>query len=211
MPSEQQEAATNAEDLGRLLSRAADLAEITGELAPTLRRAADAARIQASTAARLAAPSTPVDRDGLIEIVATNQLRRYDEEFDASHLSWRDFESSAAEDVDALISAGVVAQPPAEDGVALIAAERRRAIASGWTAEHDDLKTSGSLAEAGICYAANPNHLGIVDDLWPWDIQYWNPTPDDRIQELAKAGQFIAAEIDRLLRARDSNREAGQP
>lgn len=34
--------------------------------------------------------------------------------------------------------------------------------------------------------------------MWPWDWQYWHPTPSDRIRELAKAGALIAAAIDRL-------------
>lgn len=110
MPSEQQEAATNAEDLGRLLSRAADLAEITGELAPTLRRAADAARIQASTAARLAAPSPPVDREALIGIIEGT-------DYGAGGWVSRTSTEHAATIADALISAGVVAQPPADDEV----------------------------------------------------------------------------------------------
>lgn len=35
--------------------------------------------------------------------------------------------------------------------------------------------------------------------MWPWSDEKWNPEPDNRIRELAKAGALIAAEIDRLL------------
>ena len=34
--------------------------------------------------------------------------------------------------------------------------------------------------------------------MWPWEANWWKPTPEDRIKELAKAGALIAAEIDRL-------------
>lgn len=36
--------------------------------------------------------------------------------------------------------------------------------------------------------------------MWPFSQEWWKPTPDDRIRELAKAGALIAAEIDRLQR-----------
>ena len=34
--------------------------------------------------------------------------------------------------------------------------------------------------------------------IWPWNLIWWKPTPNDRIRELVKAGALIAAEIDRL-------------
>jgi hypothetical protein len=33
----------------------------------------------------------------------------------------------------------------------------------------------------------------------------WKPSPDDRFRELVKAGALIAAEIDRLLRAKSTD------
>ena len=36
--------------------------------------------------------------------------------------------------------------------------------------------------------------------LWPWDELFWNPSPDDPVRQLAKAGALIAAEIDKLQR-----------
>ena len=34
--------------------------------------------------------------------------------------------------------------------------------------------------------------------MWPWDLEWFKPSPYDRIRELVKAGALIAAEIDRL-------------
>lgn len=35
---------------------------------------------------------------------------------------------------------------------------------------------------------------------WPFSPQWYKPTPENRVRELAKAGALIAAEIDRLQR-----------
>jgi hypothetical protein len=48
---------------------------------------------------------------------------------------------------------------------------------------------------------------GIIGRYWPWDREWWKPTPNNRIRELAKAGALIAAEIDRLQRLEE--RKAG--
>ncbi len=92
------------------------------------------------------------------------------------------------------------------DGVALIAAERKRQIEKeGWSPEHDDEHTD-EMALAAVCYAM-PAILrpldGSAPERWPgsWDAKWWKPTPDDRVRELVKAGALIAAEIDRLQRA----------
>jgi len=103
------------------------------------------------------------------------------------------------------------------DGVALIAAERRRQVeAEGWTAKHDDEHTGGEIAKAAACYALpkkrtmrrvhyqpprDPAYSVRVPVAWPWDAEWWKPTPEDRARELVKAGALIAAEIDRLQRA----------
>jgi len=99
-------------------------------------------------------------------------------------------------------------------GVELIAAERKRQIEKGWTAEHDDkAHNTGSLAKAAICYALEPDERKSKDDrpysswfldFWPWEYDGWKPTPDNRIRELEKAGALIAAEIDRLIRLKKS-------
>ena len=99
--------------------------------------------------------------------------------------------------------------------IELITEERARQISvEGWTPEHDDAHESGELAAAAACYAlpdlirqALPNRLTripIVESLWPWELRWWKPTPENRVRELVKAGTLIAAEIDRLQRAVNS-------
>jgi hypothetical protein len=101
-------------------------------------------------------------------------------------------------------------------GIDRIAAERQRQIEQeGWTPEHDDEHTDGSLAAAAACYArpmaitvtAEGARIDEPDDCdlpvgWPefWDSDWWKPE-DTPIRRLEKAGALIAAEIDRLLRA----------
>lgn len=95
-------------------------------------------------------------------------------------------------------------------GVDLIAAERRRQIdGEGWTPEHDDMHIKGELARAAASYA-RPRHRSWLDEVegvkrlpadWPWEPEWYKPTPHDRVGELVKAGALIAAEIDRLNRA----------
>lgn len=96
-------------------------------------------------------------------------------------------------------------------GVSLIAVERQRQIeGEKWDSGHDDEHDEDQLALAGASYAL-PSYRRIgytydrsIPDTWPWEKQWWKPTPDDRVRELAKAGALIAAEIDRLQRrARD--------
>jgi hypothetical protein len=102
-------------------------------------------------------------------------------------------------------------------GVELIAAERQRQMeAEGWTPEHDDVHDLGEMAAAAVSYAMHPfsdariagaerdfrNTAGMAPPAeWPWDAEWWKPTPKDRVRELTKAGALLAAEIDRLQRA----------
>ncbi len=90
-------------------------------------------------------------------------------------------------------------------GVELIAAERQRVInVEGYTPEHD-ARHPEEMARAAACYAIEPDRRrGHVVALWPWSAWDWKPSPDDRVRELVKAGQLIAAEIDRLMAAPDS-------
>lgn len=129
---------------------------------------------------------------------------------------WRDDPTSGWHDRDADLPHA------APDGAAMIAAERCRQIkAEGWTPEHDDEHTDGSLAMAAVCYAATePVYVARRNvrgeygprttyvDPWPeswcdsWDKRPGpKPTREERIRALAKAGALIAAEIDRLHRA----------
>ena len=102
-------------------------------------------------------------------------------------------------------------------GVELIAAERKRQIAEeGWTPEHDAEHSEGDLAAAGASYALDmvaststidaPTHMGEAcrdagDACWPWDGDWWKPTPNDLVRQLTKAGALIAAEIDKIQAA----------
>lgn len=82
-------------------------------------------------------------------------------------------------------------------GIELIANERQRQVeVEGWTLGHDDehdLEQLVDAAEAYLCWDDVPKPMA-----WPWDEESWKPTT--RIQNLAKAGALIAAEIDRLQR-----------
>lgn len=90
-------------------------------------------------------------------------------------------------------------------GAERIAAERRRQItAEGWTPEHDDEHTDGSLQVAAWAYLTESGAFGGEhgDDSpegWPWEREAWKPS-DDLVRNLVKAGALIAAEIDRLQR-----------
>ena len=94
-------------------------------------------------------------------------------------------------------------------GIEIITEERQRHFnVEGWTAEHDDGHIDGELAGLAMCYLTDPEkreeEFGELEPpVWfpeSWDLQWWKPTPDDRIRELAKAGALVVAEIDRLLR-----------
>lgn len=117
------------------------------------------------------------------------------------------------------------------NGIELIAAERERQIKEeGWTPEHDDEHSDGSLALAAVCYATpvqlyrqeeyrtGPAFVDPWPDSWDerWDKRFRygerkknpgnspaNPrtyTKKERFDLLVKAGALIAAEIDRLQR-----------
>lgn len=113
-------------------------------------------------------------------------------------------------------------------GAELIAQERARQISSeGYSSEHDDQHTEGELAQVASAYVV-PWFTRIFNDkgvsfginrlfLWP-KYDGWNFKPHNgqdglailtkeqrdngRIHDLVKSGALIAAEIDRLLRAR---------
>jgi hypothetical protein len=88
----------------------------------------------------------------------------------------------------------------------------RQIHVEGWTEAHDDEHTGGEMALAAACYAmdaacpadwADPAE-GETPAFWPWPECWWKPTAfqGDRIKQLVKAGALIAAEIDRIKRAR---------
>lgn len=79
--------------------------------------------------------------------------------------------------------------------------ERRSRQIDRYPAGHDDAHGDGELAKAAECYlweAIAPDRDG-PGDVWPWDAKDWKP--GSTIDNLVEAGAFIAAEIDRLLRA----------
>lgn len=113
------------------------------------------------------------------------------------------------------------------DGVELIAAERQRQVTDeGWDAEHDAEHIGGEISGAAASYAAAAHRQiaeNFVDNAclrplsatyheairpaqtWRWGEAWWKPSGDP-VRNLAKAGALIAAEIDRILRERQSER-----
>lgn len=97
------------------------------------------------------------------------------------------------------------------NGVGLIGVERSRQMdVENWTQEHDDMHRCAELSAAACTYglhamrqiAAGDKVLSITNGLWPWSLSWWKPS-DDPIRNLVKAGALIAAEIDRLQRAKE--------
>ena len=69
----------------------------------------------------------------------------------------------------------------------------------GWTFEHDDTHRRGEMARAAACYALHG--LNVKGrPRWPWSHSWWKPR--NRVSDLVRAGALIAAEIDRLHRAK---------
>lgn len=71
----------------------------------------------------------------------------------------------------------------------------------GYDAAHDDAHTKGELVDAVLCYLAYSQRL-MPPELWPFEADAWKQS-DDPIRNLVRAGALIAAEIDRLERARN--------
>lgn len=94
-----------------------------------------------------------------------------------------------------------------KSGADLIRDERIRQVYNGYTDEHDDEHSDGSLLRAARCYTYYVTQItqfpswgataNLVD--WPWEPESYKPTYDP-IPNLVKAGALIAAEIDRLQR-----------
>jgi hypothetical protein len=92
-------------------------------------------------------------------------------------------------------------------GAELITAERQREIeVEGFTLQHDMEHQDDELLHAAHCYL-NAKRLRDVfsseDEVplrWPWEDEWWKPTPFNHIRELVKAGALIAAHIDVLLK-----------
>jgi len=91
-------------------------------------------------------------------------------------------------------------------GSGLISKERTRQIEEeGWTEDHDKMAHGDKqLADAAACYLlyGQDEVLPFGNDLlWPWDEEWWKPSPygdEGYVRSLVKAGALIAAEIDRI-------------
>ena len=88
-------------------------------------------------------------------------------------------------------------------GTDLIAAERERQITrEGFSTEHDDHHGEDEIACAAESYLlAYLGYEHAPKGQWPWHREDFKPS-EDPIRNLVKAGALIAAEIDRLNRAR---------
>lgn len=101
----------------------------------------------------------------------------------------------------------------------VLAERRRQVVEEGWTPEHDDAHTDGSLARAAACYAEGPSGRSrvevwgqrkvLVPVIWPlsWSALWWKPS-ENRRRDLVKAGALILAEIERLDRVEAANAPA---
>jgi len=129
--------------------------------------------------------------------------------------AWRDYMDEADAILSAIARLGLAATPIAD-----IAAERQRQMAiEGWSPEHDDKHTDGSLARAASVYA-DPDPQ-MVTDGWPggqkprpvrwplsWGFRWWKPK--DRRRDLVRAGALIVAEIERLDRLSSLPKPGGE-
>lgn len=106
--------------------------------------------------------------------------------------------------------------PPVSDGADAIKAERQRVLqVEGYTMHGDDQYEHGELILAAISYARVTQETAASGRLpppeWPWRSEMWKPGDLGNIAArkrcLEKAGQFLAAEWDRLARLQ-ANMEA---
>lgn len=103
-----------------------------------------------------------------------------------------------------------------DSAIAHIENERRRQLSEeGWTPEHDDQHSDGSMLRAAVIYwqhAARPD-IPLQFDLdgrpvgWSWERKWWKPK--DRFRDLVRAGALCLAERDRLRRAHARRQSAG--
>lgn len=89
------------------------------------------------------------------------------------------------------------------NGIELVDQERSRQCNKGFTAEHDDQHTDGSLIEASR-QILNDFEVSPDDyDEWPSELRFnvRGKYGDDPIHRLVIAAALIVAEIERLQRA----------
>jgi len=89
----------------------------------------------------------------------------------------------------------------------LVRAERLKQINKhGYTPEHDDEHTDGSIADAAACYAANTKAelmkvcSGDFRYLFPWEPQYFKKEEKSRQDQIITACAMLMAEWERLDR-----------
>lgn len=93
------------------------------------------------------------------------------------------------------------------EGVNRIHGERQRQLHRlGYTINHDDEHVCGELREAAGAYLEAVEQPAFAATLWPF-TEPFRPSVD-QIENLERAGALIAAEIDRLLRARAAGSQA---
>ena len=97
-----------------------------------------------------------------------------------------------------------------QEGSDMIAAERsRHQLEEGFDHEHADKHVFGEIAHAGAAYASTAALQAqygrvpscFIPKTWPWQRVWWKPAQDP-VRNLVRAGALIAAEIDRLMRAK---------
>ncbi len=89
-------------------------------------------------------------------------------------------------------------------GLQLIENERKRQIeVEGFDSVRDSSYKKGELVRAAVAYAIVSYYWGKAYWCWfwptDWNITWWKPDNRRTINNLAKSGALIAAEMDRLL------------
>ena len=109
----------------------------------------------------------------------------------------------------------------------LVKTERLKQINKhGYTHDHDDDYTDGSIADAAACYAANSNKLweerkiyhkqfnyhkggfeikGTAIPLWKWNEVYFKKEEKSRKEQIITACALLMAEFERLERLDENN------
>lgn len=90
----------------------------------------------------------------------------------------------------------------------VLAERQRQSDQEGYTSERDNGYNQGQLARAAACYALRSAYIG-ASNFWPWEPETWKPKHTRR-DDLVKAGALILAEIDRLDRMEQAEREGAQ-
>ena len=97
-------------------------------------------------------------------------------------------------------------------GIELVAEERQRQIKEeNFSIIHDvkQYANNSQLEYAAVAYALpdelttqwQRDNLFHRSNLFPWDKEWWKPSPNDRVRELVKAAALLIAKIDVELNA----------